>query len=209
MNHPVAQNGDRTKKINGKRRRFLVTATTVVGAVGIAAVSVPFIKSWSPSERAKMMGAPIKFDLSKLEPGRQGTIEWHSKSVFVLRRTLYMLQSLNQPTHLQLLRDPDSDVETQQPEYAKNALRSMRDEYFVVIGICTHLGCIPTFRPDVAPEDLGSEWIGGYFCPCHASRFDLAGRVFKGVPAPINLAVPPYHYISDSIIEIGVDPVAT
>lgn len=192
---------------NTTRRRVLVSATTIVAAVGAATVSVPFIKSWLPSEKAKVAGAPIKFDLSKMEPGRQVTLEWRSQPIFVLRRTPDILQRLNQEPHLQLLRDPNSEVETQQPVYAKNAVRSIREEYFIVIGICTHLGCIPTFRPDVAPDDLGPEWIGGYFCPCHASRFDLAGRVFKGVPAPTNLVVPPYRYLSDSLIEIGVDPV--
>ncbi len=194
---------------NTTRRRVLVSATTIVATVGAAAVSVPFIKSWLPSEKAKVAGAPIKFDLSKLEPGRQVTLEWRSQPIFVLRRTPDILQRLNQEPHLQLLRDPNSEVETQQPVYAKNAVRSIREEYFIVIGICTHLGCIPTFRPDVAPDDLGPEWIGGYFCPCHASRYDLAGRVFKGVPAPTNLVVPPYRYLSDSLIEIGVDQAKT
>lgn len=157
-----------------------------------------------PSERAKVSGAPVRFDPSKLEPGRQITLEWHSKPVFVLRRTTEILQAMDQPSHLQKLRDPDSRVDTQQPAYAANPFRSIRDEFFIVIGICTHLGCIPTFRPEVAPEDLGTEWIGGYFCPCHSSKFDLAGRVFKGVPAPTNLVVPPYRYLSGTSIEIGV-----
>ena len=194
--------------INQPRRRFLITATAVVAAAGVVAVSIPFIESWMPSERAKMGGAPIQFDLSKLEPGRQVTIEWRSKPIFVLRRTAEILQSLNKSSHRQQLRDPDSMVVSQQPDYADNKVRSIQDEFFIVIGICTHLGCIPTFRPDVAPEDLGPEWVGGYFCPCHSSKFDLAGRVYKGVPAPTNLVVPPYRYLSETVIEIGVDPVS-
>ncbi len=190
------------------RRRFLVVSTSVVGAAGVAAVSVPFIKSWMPSERAKVGGAPIQFDLSRLEPGRQVTLEWRSRPVFVLRRTRDMLDRMNQPDHLKRLRDPASTVDTQQPDYARNAWRAMREEYFIVIGVCTHLGCIPTFRPEVAPDDLGAEWPGGYFCPCHSSKYDLAGRVYKGVPAPTNLMVPPYRYLSDTIVEIGVNPTA-
>ncbi len=194
-----------TKKINHRRRRFLTAATTAVGTVGIATFSVPFLRSWLPSEKAKVSGAPLEFNLSKMEPGSQVTLEWRSKPVLIVRRTPEILRALNQPSHLQQLRDPDSEVETQQPPYAVNPFRSLRDEFFVVIGICTHLGCIPTFRPDVAPEDLGSLWVGGYYCPCHGSKFDLAGRVFKGVPAPTNLVVPPYRYLSDNTIEIGVN----
>jgi len=201
MNHNIVHQHE----VAQPRRRFLIIATTVVAAVGVAAVSVPFIKSWLPSERAKVAGGPLQFDLAKLEPGRQVVLEWRSKPVFVLRRTAEILQALNQPSHLQQLRDPDSEVGSQQPAYATNPFRSILDEFFIVIGICTHLGCIPTFRPDVAPEDLGPEWIGGYFCPCHASKFDLAGRVYKGVPAPTNLVVPPYRYLSDTVVEIGVD----
>jgi len=202
------QREDGEKKLNHQRRRFLTKATTVVGAIGVIAVSVPFIRSWQPSERAKAAGAPVSLDISKLEPGRQVVVEWRSKPVFVLRRTPAILQGLAQPAHLQQLRDPDSEVETQQPAYARNALRTIRDEIFVVVGICTHLGCVPTFRPDIAPQDLGPEWTGGWFCPCHASRFDFAGRVLKNVPAPTNLMVPPYRYLSDTVIEIGVDTVA-
>lgn len=195
--------------VNIERRRFLTTTTTVIGAVGVVALSVPFIKSWCPSERAKDAGSPVKFDLDKLEPGRQLTVEWRSKPVFVLRRTPEILQRMKGEAHLQQLRDPESEVLTQQPDYTVNAVRSIRDEIFVAIGICTHLGCVPTFRSDIAPYDLGSEWIGGYFCPCHASRFDLAGRVFKNVPAPTNLVVPPYRFISEALIEIGIDTMET
>lgn len=206
MNNSITQHEEGAKTVNHQRRRFLTKATTVVGAVGVAAVSVPFIMSWAPSERARSAGAPVAFDLSKLEPGRQVKVEWRSKPVFVLRRTPEILQRLKTVTHLQQLRDPNSEVLTQQPDYAANAVRSIREEYLVVIGICTHLGCVPTFRPDIAPDDLGSEWIGGYFCPCHSSRFDFAGRVLKYVPAPTNLVVPPYRYISDAVIEIGEEP---
>lgn len=208
MNDNTTQKNEVRQKINRPKRRFLIATTSVVAAVGVAAVSVPFIKSWMPSERAKLGGAPIQFDLSKLEPGRQVTLEWRSKPIFVLRRTPDVLQSLNLPSLRQQLRDPDSEVTTQQPEYIDKKVRSIRDEFFIVIGICTHLGCIPTFRPDVAPVDLGPEWPGGYFCPCHSSKYDLAGRVYKGVPAPTNLVVPPYRYLSDTVIEIGVDPTA-
>jgi len=208
MNHNITQQHDAPQKVNKPRRRFLITATTVVGAVGAAFVSVPFIESWLPSEATKLAGTPIQFDLSKLEPGRQVTLEWRSQPIFVLRRTPEILQRLEQQPHRQKLRDPDSKVYTQQPEYAANPFRSIRDEFFIVIGICTHLGCIPTFRPDIAPEDLGAQWDGGYFCPCHASKYDLAGKVYKGVPAPTNLVVPPYRYLTDTLIEIGVNPEA-
>lgn len=191
------------------RRRFLTTATTVVGMVGIAATSVPFIKSLLPSERAKLAGSPVQVDITKLEPGGQLTVKWRGMPVFILRRTSQILQILNTESHLKRLRDPDSKVRTQQPDYAANDVRSIRDEIFVVIGLCTHFGCVPTFRPDIAPGDLGSNWIGGYICPCHASRFDLAGRVFKRVPAPTNLVVPPYRYISDVLLEIGGDAMDT
>ena len=207
MSHDTTQQNDAPQKLDRKRRRFLITATTVVSAVGVAAVSVPFIESWMPSEATKVAGSPIKFDLSKLEPGRQVTLEWRSKPIFVLRRTPEILERLTLQPHRQKLRDPDSHVDTQQPAYAANQFRSIRDEYFIVIGICTHLGCIPTFRPDIAPEDLGAQWDGGYFCPCHSSKYDLAGKVYKGVPAPTNLVVPPYRYLTDTLIEIGEDEV--
>jgi len=187
------------------RRRFLVRATTVVGAAGLSAVSWPFIASMNPSEKARMAGAPVSIDFSKIEPGRQVTVEWRQQPVWILHRTDAMLQSMNTPRHLKLLRDPDSEVSSQQPTYAQNTWRSLHPEHLVVIGICTHLGCVPSFRPEVSPQDLGADWIGGYFCPCHGSRFDLAGRVFKGVPAPTNLVIPTYRYVSESVIEIGID----
>ncbi len=187
------------------RRRFLTIATSAIGGIGAAALSIPFIQSWMPSERARSGGAPVQVDLSKIEEGRQITLEWRSRPVFVVHRSTDMLARLNRPEHLRRLRDPDSRVESQQPPYAQNAVRAIREDFFIVIGVCTHLGCIPTFRPEVAPEDLGDDWPGGYFCPCHSSKFDLAGRVFKGVPAPTNLVVPPYRYLGGNIVEIGTD----
>lgn len=194
------------KNIDQKRRRFLINATTVVGAIGGIMVGVPFVSSMLPSARARSSGAPVEVDISKLSYGSQITVEWRGQPVWVLRRNREILDRLQQQSLITRLRDPESRVLTQQPGYAKNEFRSTNEEYLVVIGICTHLGCVPTFRPDLAPVDLGKEWPGGYFCPCHGSKFDFAGRVFKGVPAPTNLVIPPYHYVSDTIIEIGVDP---
>lgn len=185
------------------RRRFLVTTTTVVGGIGVGLAAVPFLFSLQPSERALAAGAPAVVDVSKLEPGQQITVKWRRKPVWVLRRTPEILTNLK--TLTDQLRDPESRIESQQPAYARNDYRSIRPEYLVVVALCTHLGCVPSFRPDVAPPDLGADWLGGYFCPCHGSRFDFAGRVFKGVPAPTNLVVPPYRYISGQFIEIGVD----
>ena len=185
-----------------KRRRMLLTATSAVGAVGVGFAAVPFLASWNPSAKAKAAGAPAEADISKLEPGQLLRVKWRGKPVWVIRRTeknLADLESLNGK-----LADPDSQV-PQQPEYCKNKNRSIKPEYMVAVGICTHLGCSPTYRPDVAPADLGPEWKGGFFCPCHGSTFDLAGRVYSGVPAPTNLVVPPHQYVSDSVILIGVD----
>jgi ubiquinol-cytochrome c reductase iron-sulfur subunit len=185
------------------RRRFLVAATTVVGGVGAAAVAVPFVTSMMPSARARAAGAPVEIDISAVEPGQRVTAEWRGKPVWVVRRTEKMLADL--PSHDGNLRDPASEVADQQPAYAQNATRSIKPEFAVLIGICTHLGCSPTFRPELAPADLGSDWKGGFFCPCHGSTFDLAGRVFQGVPAPTNLVVPPHRYISDTRLIIGED----
>jgi ubiquinol-cytochrome c reductase iron-sulfur subunit len=196
-----------TETIDRRRRRFLIATATVVGTVGAVATLVPFIESWNPSERARSAGAPVAIDFSKLEPGQQIAVSWRGKPVWMLRRTPKMLEDMHSPAMREKLRDPDSEVDTQQPGYAQNEFRSINPEYLVVIGICTHLGCVPTFRPDVAPADLGRDWLGGYFCPCHGSRFDLAGRVFKGVPAPTNLVIPPYRFISDTKVLVGEDPV--
>ncbi len=188
------------------RRRFLTATATVVGGVGAAFVAVPFLKSWSPSERAQAAGAPVEADISKLEEGAMMTVEWRGKPVWLLKRTPKMLADL--PTLKDQLLDPNSETASQQPQYAQNINRSIKPDVLVLVGICTHLGCSPTFRPDVAPADLGPAWKGGYFCPCHGSRFDLAGRVYKNVPAPKNLEVPSYRYLSDSRVLIGVDPEA-
>lgn len=197
----------RNPKPVNSRRRLLITATTTVAGVGVLAIAYPFLASLWPSDRAKMSGAPVQVDLSKLEPGQQITVGWRGKPVWILRRTPEMLERMAMEAHRARLLDPDSSVTSQQPEYAHNPVRSIHPEHLVVIGICTHLGCVPTFRPELAPTDLGDEWDGGYYCPCHGSRFDLAGRVYKSVPAPTNLVVPPYRYVGDSVVEVGVDTV--
>ncbi len=195
----------KTLNTDDKRRRFLVAAGTMVGGAGIATALIPFVSSMSPSARAYSAAAPVEVDVSKLEPGQQITVEWRSKPVWVLRRTEQIITDLKSDKLRQNLLDPDSLVSSQQPDYLQNLFRSRKEEFLVAIGICTHLGCIPTFRPDLAPEDLGPDWVGGYFCPCHGSRFDLAGRVFKNVPAPTNLVIPPYYFLSDNKILIGND----
>lgn len=191
-----------TDGVDKGRRRFLTGATSVVGAVGAGFVAVPFVLSMQPSERAKAAGAPVEADISKLEPGQRMTVEWRGKPVWIIRRTDQNVKDLS--TIEDILLDPASSS-AQQPEYAQNTGRAIKDEYAVLVGICTHLGCSPAYRPDIAPTDLGPAWKGGFFCACHGSKFDLAGRVFKGVPAPKNLQVPPYFYLSDSRILIGAD----
>ena len=186
-----------------RRRRFLTATASVVGGVGVAFVAAPFLISWSPSERAQAAGAPAEVDVSKLEEGQRVTVEWRGKPVWAVRRSQRTLDDLK--ALADSLRDPASEVAEQQPPYAQNEFRSIKPEYLVLIGICTHLGCSPTYRPELAPDDLGSEWKGGFFCPCHGSRFDMAGRVFQGVPAPTNLVVPPHKYESDTRIVVGVD----
>lgn len=192
-----------TEGVNNGRRRFLVASTSAIGAVGAVGAAVPFVASWNPSAKAKAAGAPVRADISKLEPGQQMIVEWRGKPVWVVRRTeeaLANLEKLNDK-----VADPASD-KPQQPDYIpKTAQRSLKPEIAVMTGICTHLGCSPTYRPEVAPADLGAEWLGGFFCPCHGSRFDLSGRVFKGVPAPTNLVIPPHSYEGDNVIVIGVD----
>jgi ubiquinol-cytochrome c reductase iron-sulfur subunit len=183
------------------KRRFLVGATSVVGGIGTAAAATPFVMALFPSERAKAAGAPVEQDIGKMEPGQQITLEWRGKVVWVVSRTKAMLESL--PKMDKRLADPGSNV-PQQPAYCKNEHRSIKPEYLVLVGICTHLGCSPTFRPEVAPADLGADWLGGFFCPCHQSKFDLAGRVFAGMPAPTNLVVPPHKYLSPTRLVIGV-----
>lgn len=185
-----------------RKRRFLIGATTAVGAIGTVAAAVPFAMSFWPSERARAAGAPVEVDISKLELGQQITVLWRSKPIWVIHRTPEMVASL--PKLDSRVADPKSEID-HQPKYAKNENRSIKPEVFVAIGICTHLGCIPTYRPEVAPADLGPDWLGGFFCPCHQSKFDLAGRVYKGVPAPTNLVIPPYKFLSDTRLLIGQD----
>jgi ubiquinol-cytochrome c reductase iron-sulfur subunit len=184
------------------RRRVLVAATSVVGAVGVGFVAVPFIASLSPSARARAAGAPVEADVSKLEPGALLRVKWRGQPIWVVYRTDQMLEAL--PTNDPKLVDPTSEVD-HQPPYCKNPTRSIKPEFFVAIGICTHLGCSPTYRPEFAPDDLGKEWKGGWFCPCHGSKFDLAGRVFKGVPAPTNLVIPKHMYTNETTILVGQD----
>ncbi len=184
------------------RRRLLTAAATVVGGVGVAYAAVPFIASWSPSERAQAAGAPVEIDISKLESGAMIIEQWRGKPVWLVNRTQKMLDAL--PSLEGELADPKSDEE-QQPEYAKNEYRSRRSELLVMVGICTHLGCSPTFRPEIAPIDLGSDWKGGFFCPCHGSKFDLSGRVYAGMPAPTNMIIPPHKFLSETVILVGDD----
>jgi len=185
------------------RRHFLTVATFFTGGAGAIATAVPFVASFKPSARAQALGAPVTVDISKLEPGALLRVEWRGRVIYVLNRTADMLASLGKDSAL--LRDPESE-KAQQPSYAKNETRSIRPEVLVVQGVCTHFGCAPAPRFEVAPADLGPEWPGGFFCPCHGSKFDLAGRVFTGVPAPDNLVVPPHRYINDNTILIGSDP---
>ena len=189
-----------TDSSENKRRRFLITASSVVGGIGVAMTAVPFIVSFEPSARAKAAGAPVEVDISKVEAGQLITVEWRGKVCWVLNRTQPQLASL--PKLDARLADPNSDVPNQ-PKDCKNEHRSIKPNYWIAIGICTHLGCSPTYRPEIAPADLGPDWLGGFFCPCHQSKFDLAGRVYKGVPAPTNLVVPPHKYLSDAKIVIG------
>lgn len=190
-------------EIDKNRRRFLITATAGVGAVGAIGAAVPFVSSFQPSERTRAVGAPIEIDISKLEPGQRTIGMWRGKPIWVVRRTEETLKTLEGMTDV--LRDPDSAEASQQPEYAQNTARARNPEFLVVVGICTHLGCSPTYLPEGTPNNLGPEWKGGFFCPCHGSKFDLAGRVFKGVPAPTNLVVPPYQYLNDTLLLIGDD----
>jgi ubiquinol-cytochrome c reductase iron-sulfur subunit len=190
--------------VNPGRRNFLIGATTAVGSVGVVGVAVPFVASFNPSARTLAAGASVKIDINKLKPGeRLGPIPaWRDKPIFVVRRTQEMLAKLNSEN--QRLADPDSERE-QQPEYAKNETRSIRPDVLVVVGLCTHLNCSPKYRPALKPQDFDPNWLGGFYCPCHGSKFDLAGRVYSGVPAPSNLVVPPHYYESESVLVIGED----
>jgi ubiquinol-cytochrome c reductase iron-sulfur subunit len=193
-----------SEDVDRSRRHFLGVATGVAGAAGAAFAVYPFLASWKPSARAQALGAPVEVDISRLEPGELVKVEWRGKPVWVLNRTEDMMGYAEKARAEDLLRDPDSEA-PQQPEYAANETRSIRPDILVVVGSCTHLGCSPTERFEVAPADLGPDWFGGFFCPCHGSKFDLAGRVYKGVPAPLNLAVPPHRYVNDDVILIGAD----
>ncbi|RRQ23424.1 ubiquinol-cytochrome c reductase iron-sulfur subunit [Guyparkeria sp. SCN-R1] len=188
---------------NPARRRFLTGAATAVGAVGVGFAAVPFLSSFQPSAKAEAAGAPVDVNIGKLSPGQMTTVAWRGKPVYVVNRTERMLESL--PEMDDRLRDPNSEVVTQQPEFAANPYRARKEHerYLVIVGLCTHLGCAPTYRPEVAPADLGDDWQGGFFCPCHGSKFDISGRVYKGVPAPTNLEVPQYVYVTDEIIRVG------
>jgi len=198
----MGNEGERPENLG--RRRFLTATTSVVGAVGAGYLAVPFIKSWNPSARAKLAGAPVVQDISALGEGQQLTLKWRGQPVYVARRSQAMLATL--PQIEPRLLDPQSDNTDQQPEYAKNQWRSIKPEILVLVAVCTHLGCAPEFVPELKPQPFDPEWKGGYFCPCHKSRYDLAGRVFQGQPAPANLPVPPYHFENDNTLVIGVDP---
>ena len=190
--------------VNERRRNFLIGATSLVGAAGAVGVAVPFVGSWNPSARALAAGAPIKIDISKLAPGEiLGPLPaWRDKPIFVVKRSEDQLSKLN--SNNGRLADPDSS-RPQQPGYAQNDTRSIKPEVLVLVGLCTHLGCSPQFKPLVRPEQFDAEWVGGFFCACHGSKFDLAGRVYAGVPAPANLEVPPHYYETESVLVIGDD----
>jgi ubiquinol-cytochrome c reductase iron-sulfur subunit len=190
--------------VNTGRRRFLTATTAVVGGAGALAAAVPFIASWQPSARAQVAGAPVTEDISKLEPGQRIIVQWRGQPVWVIRRTPEQLATLQGQDDR--LRDPASENPDQQPQYAQNPHRSIRPEIAVLVGTCTHLGCSPLFRPELQPQPFDSEWQGGFYCPCHNSRFDLAGRVYQGVPAPTNLLVPPYRFVDENRITIGLHP---
>jgi ubiquinol-cytochrome c reductase iron-sulfur subunit len=186
--------------VDESKRQFLTSALTVVGAVGTGYLAIPFLAQMQPSVKAMAAGAPVEVDISKMEPGQLLRVAWRGKPVWVLKRTPAALETLK--TLESQLSDPNSQNSTQPPS-TKNPVRSIKPEVFVTLGLCTHLGCSPTYRPEIAPHDLGPEWQGGFFCPCHGSRFDLAGRVYSGVPAPTNLEIPPHRYLTDTQLEIG------
>jgi len=189
--------------VDTSKRRFLVTLSSAVGGVAALGAATPFVISMVPSARARAAGAPVEVDLSKVEPGMQLAEEWRGKPVWIVHRTREMLELLARNDDK--LIDPASENSAQQPPYCQNPHRSIKEEYLVVVGICTHLGCSPTYRPELAPADLGADWTGGWFCPCHGSRFDLAARTYKGSPAPTNLVIPPHKYLSDTRLLIGED----
>jgi ubiquinol-cytochrome c reductase iron-sulfur subunit len=183
-----------------ERRHFLTAATTIAGGVGVVGAAIPFVASFNPSARARALGAPVEVDISKVEPGALIKVEWRGRAIMILNRTEAMLGTLGDM--IPVLADPGSEVSLQ-PDFASNEHRSLRPEILVVEGVCTHLGCAPIPRFEVAPADLGADWVGGFYCPCHGSKFDLSGRVFSGVPAPTNLTVPPYTFLNDGTLLIG------
>jgi ubiquinol-cytochrome c reductase iron-sulfur subunit len=187
------------------RRDFLFLATGAVGAVGAAAALVPFIAQMNPDASTIAAGAAIDIDISKVQPGQNVIVRWRSHPIFVVNRPQNLLSELQSPELVRQLSDPESQV-LQQPDYARNWHRSIKPEFLVLVGICTHLGCIPQFFPDPSSSSPAASWLGGYFCPCHGSKYDLAGRVFRGVPAPYNLPVPPYHFVNDTTLRIGENP---
>lgn len=191
--------------VNRGRRRFLTVATAAVGSTGVVAAAVPFIQSWQPSARAKAAGAPVTQSLKKIEPGQQLIVAWRSLPVFIVHRTPQQLAAL--PAQNPQLADPQSngDSAAQQPAYAQNGTRSIKPEWLVMIGICTHLGCVPSYRGEMKPEPFDPNWKGGYYCPCHHSRYDMAGRVFQDMPAPMNMAIPRYRFLDDATVQIGID----
>ncbi len=188
---------------NPARRRFLTGAASAVGAVGVGFAAVPFLSSFNPSAKAEAAGAPVDVNIGKLSPGQMTTVSYRGKPIYVVHRTDRMLESLADVEDD--LADPESSVVTQQPDFAVNPFRAREENerFLVLVGLCTHLGCAPTYRPEVAPDDLGEDWKGGFFCPCHGSKFDMSGRVYRGVPAPTNLEVPEYVYVSEDIIKVG------
>jgi ubiquinol-cytochrome c reductase iron-sulfur subunit len=194
------------EEVNSGRRRFLTATTTVVGAVGVGFAAVPFLASWKPSARAQVAGAPVDVNIAKLEnePGMRMIVQWRGKPVWIFKRTPEQLAVL--PTLDDRLRDPKSENPDQTPAFAKNEARAIKPDIAVIVGICTHLGCVPGYVPEMLPQPFDASWKGGFYCPCHQSRFDLAGRVFQGVPAPSNLEVPPYHFVDDTHLVIGVAP---
>ena len=194
---------DTVPEVDESRRKFLIAATAGTGAVGAVLTAVPFVASWNPSESARAAGLPTEIDLAKIEPGQMATFLWRKQQIYVVKRTPEMVASLT--SHDGELKDPKSDEDSQQPEYAKNAQRAIKPDVLVLIGTCTHLGCLPKSRFTPNDATVMANWPGGFFCPCHGSRFDLAGRVFKGSPASLNLKVPPYSFEGDGKLIIGVD----
>lgn len=192
------------EQIDDGRRHFLLVATTVTGVAGAALTAVPFLASWKPSARAQALGAPVEQDISKLEVGAMIKVNWRGQAIYIVRRTPEMRATLDKPELTSRLRDPNSD-QSEQPAYAKNSARALNPEYLVLVGVCTHLGCAPMSRFQPQDAELGADWPGGFYCPCHGSKFDLSGRVFKDVPAPLNLKVPPYRFMNEGLVQIGVD----